>query len=98
MTLFYCTTDKVRVSSIFVGVMPLLEFRILEIHSFSALFSYTLEHVELKVCILLCFSVLQIKFECLQFASILELCLFSNLEYCKYSFLHFSLIRFDILS
>ena len=49
-------------------------------------------------CILLCFSVLQIKFECCQFASILELCLFSNLEYCKYSFLHFSLTRFDILS
>ena len=43
-------------------------------------------------------SVLQIKFECRQFASILELCLFSNLEYCKYSFLHFSLTRFDILS
>ena len=34
MTLFYCTTDQVRVPSIFVGVMPLLELRILEIHSF----------------------------------------------------------------
>ena len=34
MTLFYCTTDQVQVSSIFVGVMPLLELRILEIHSF----------------------------------------------------------------
>ena len=34
MTLFYCTTDQVRVSSIFVGVMPLLELRILKIHSF----------------------------------------------------------------
>ena len=34
MTLFYCTTDQVRVSSIFVGVMPLLELRILEIQSF----------------------------------------------------------------
>ena len=34
-SLFYCTTDQVRVSSIFVGVnMPLLELRILEIHSF----------------------------------------------------------------
>ena len=31
LTLFYCTTDQVRVSSIFVGVMPLLEIRILEI-------------------------------------------------------------------
>ena len=34
MTLFYCTTDQVRVSSIFVGVMPLLELTILKIHSF----------------------------------------------------------------
>ena len=37
MTLFYCTTDQVRVSSIcvnFVGVLPHLELRILEIHSF----------------------------------------------------------------
>ena len=34
MTLSYCTTDQVRVSSIFVGVMPLLELRILKIHSF----------------------------------------------------------------
>ena len=34
MTLFYCTTEQVQVSSIFVGVMPLLELRILKIHSF----------------------------------------------------------------
>ena len=34
ITLFYCTTDQVRVSSIFVGVMPLLELTILKIHSF----------------------------------------------------------------
>ena len=34
MTLFYCTIDQVWVSSIFVGVMPLLELRILKIHSF----------------------------------------------------------------
>ena len=33
-TLFYCTTDQVRVSLIYVGVMPLLECRILKIHSF----------------------------------------------------------------
>ena len=120
---------------------------------FSALFSFMLWHIELKFCIWLCFTVLQIKFECLQFASIFvgvmplleliileihsfphfsltrfnilswkfvyyfvflyyrsslsvvnlrqflwELCLFSNLEYCKYSFLRFSLTRFDILS
>ena len=139
-------------ASIFVGVMPLCELRILEIHSFpnfsltcfdilSWNFAYdfvllyyrsssnvinlhqflwelchfcNLEYWKYTVFrtfllhpltywaeslhILLCFSVLQIKFECRQFASILELCLFSNLEYCKYSFLHFSLTRFDILS
>ena len=34
MTLFYCTIDQVWVSSIFVGVMPLLELRILKIHNF----------------------------------------------------------------
>ena len=57
MTLFYCTTDQVRVSSIasiFVGVMPLLELRILEIHSFSALFSSILLHIDLKFFIWLC--------------------------------------------
>ena len=110
-------------ASIFVGVMPLLELKILEIHSFphfsltcfdilrwnfaydfvllyyrsssnvvnlrqflwelcpfwnlnywkytvSALFSYMLWHIELKFCIWLCFTVLQIKLECRQFASI----------------------------
>ena len=56
--------------SIFVGVMPLLECRILKIHSFSAFFSYTLTHIELKFCIWLCFTVLQIKFECRQIPSI----------------------------
>ena len=35
LNLFYCTRDQVGVSSIFVGVMPLLELRILEIYSFS---------------------------------------------------------------
>ena len=36
MTLFYCTSDQVwvSISKIFVGVMPLLSLRILEIHSF----------------------------------------------------------------
>ena len=32
---FLWTFDQVRVSSIFVGVMPLVELRILEIHSFT---------------------------------------------------------------
>ena len=38
MTLFYYTTDQVWVLSIFVGVMPLLELRILKTHSFPHFF------------------------------------------------------------
>ena len=53
---------------IFVGVMPLLEYWILKIQ-FSAFFSYTLWHIELKFCISLCFTVFQIKFECCQLSS-----------------------------
>ena len=84
---------------IFVGVMPLLECRILKIQ-FSALFSYTLWYIELKFCIWLCFTVLQIKFECCQFPSIfvgvMPLLELRILE--KYSFPHFSLICYDISS
>ena len=54
---------------IFVGVMPLLEFRILKTQ-FSALFFYMPWHIELTFYILVCFTVLQIKFECCQFPSI----------------------------
>ena len=57
-------------------------------------------HIELKVCIWLCFTVLQIKFECYEFASIgvgvmplLELRILTI-----HSFPHFSLTCFDILS
>ena len=71
MILFYCTTDQVRVLSICVNFCwsyAPLECRILKIQ-FSALFSYTLWHIELKSCIWLCFTVLQIKFECCQLLS-----------------------------
>ena len=44
-------------------------------------------HIELKFCIWLCFTVLQIKFECRQF--LWELCPFWNSEYWKYSLPHF---------
>ena len=67
---------------------------------FSALFSYMLWHIELKFCIWLCFTVLQIKFECHQFAlmfvgvmPLLELRILKI-----HSFPHFSLSCFDILS
>ena len=86
-------------ASIFVGVMPLLELKLLEIQ-FSALFSYMLWHIELKFCTWLCSNVLQIKFECRQFVSIfvgvmplLELRILQI-----HSFPHFSLTCFDILS
>ena len=83
-------------ASMFVGVMPLLELRILEMHSFPH-FSLTPFNI-LSWMFAYYFVFLNYRSECRQFASFLELCLFSNLEYCKYSFLHFSLTRFDILS
>ena len=67
---------------------------------FSALFSYMLWHIELKCCIWLCFTVLQIKFECRQFASsfvgVMPLLELRILEI--HSFPHFSLTPFNILS
>ena len=67
---------------------------------FSALFSNMLWHIELKFCIWLFLTVLQIKFECRQFGSIfvgvmppLELRILEI-----HSFPHFSLTSFDILS
>ena len=67
---------------------------------FSALFSYMLWHIELKFCIWLCFTVLQIKFECRKFASIfvgvMPLLELRILEI--HSFPHFSLTPFNILS
>ena len=73
MTLFYCTTEQVRVSTISVNFCwsyaPFGTYNT-ENTQFSALFSYTLWHIELKFCIWLCFTVLQIKFQCCQFPSI----------------------------
>ena len=70
------------------------------VRPFSALFSYMLWHIELKFCIWLWFIVLQIKFECRQFASMfvgvmppLELRILEI-----HSFPHFFLACFDILS
>ena len=58
MTLFYCTTDQVRVSSICVNFCgsyaPFGTSNIVNTQ-FSALFSYMLWHIELKFCIWLCF-------------------------------------------
>ena len=67
---------------------------------FSALFSYMLWHIALKFCIWLCFTVLQIKFECHQFPSIfvgvMPLLKLRILQI--HSFLHFSPTCFNVLS
>ena len=157
LTLFYCTTDQVRLSSIsvnfslgvmplleckllkihsfphfsltcfdilswnfafdfillyyrsslsvvnfcqfFLGVMPLLELRILEIHSFP-LFSLTCFDISSWNFAWLCFTVLQIKFQCCQFPSIfVGVMPLLELRILKInSFPHFSLTRFNILS
>ena len=103
MTLFYCTTDQVWVSSICVNFCRSyapFELQTLTNMQFSTLFSYMLWHIDLKFCIWLCFTVLQIKFECLQFASIfvgvMPLLNFKLLQIC--SFPHFSPTCFDILT
>ena len=68
---------------------------------FSALFSYTLWHIELKFCIWLSFNILNSSLSVVNLRQYLkELCLFLNLEYRKYavshSFPHFSPTCFDI--
>ena len=103
MTLFYCTTDQVWVSSISVqccaSYAPFVTYNTGNTQ-FSALFSNMLWHIELKLCIRLCYNVLQIKFECRKFASIfvgvMPLLELTILEI--HSFPHFSLTCFDILS
>ena len=55
-----------------VRVSVRLSVRPVSVRPFSALFSYMLWHVELKLCTWLSFNVLQIKFECRRFASIFE--------------------------
>ena len=89
-------------ASSFVGVMPLLELILLEIHSFPHFSLTCLWHIELKFCTWLCSNVhvLQIKFECRQFASsfvgVMPLLELKLLEI--HSFPHFSLTCCDILS
>ena len=73
MTVFYSTTDQVRVLSIcgnFCTSYAPFGTKNTGNTQFSALFSYKLWHIELKFCIWSCFTLLQIKFECPQFVSI----------------------------
>ena len=101
-TLFHRITDQVRVSICINSCGSYAPFGTSNTGNtqFSALFSYMLWHIELKVCIWLCFTVLQIKFECCQFASIgVGVMPLLELRILKiHSFPHFSLTCFDILS
>ena len=103
MTLFNYTTDQVRVSSISVNFCrsyaPFGTWNTGNTQ-FSALFSSILWHIELKFYTWLCFTVLQIKLECRQFASIfVEVMPLLGLRKLEiHSFPHFSLTCFDILS
>ena len=101
MILFYCTTDQVRVLSIcvhFCWSYAPFGMWILKIHSFPHFSLTMLSHIELKFCVSLCFTVLQIKFECCQllsnFVGVMPLLELRILEI--HSFLHFSLTCFDI--
>ena len=87
--------------SVRVSVRPTLRPSVrVSVRQFSTLSSNMLWHIELKFCIWLCFTVLQIKFKCRQFASsfvgVMPLLELRILEI--HSFLHFSLTCFDILS
>ena len=82
MTLFCWTTDQVRVSSIFVGVIPLLDLRILEVHIFP---HFSLTCFDIFSCnFAYDVTVLQIKFECRQFALIFVVRILE-----MHSFMHF---------
>ena len=73
MTLFYCTTDQVRVLTTCVNFcLSYAPFGTQNTKNtqFSALFSYMLWHIELKCCTWICFTEKQIKFKFRQFASI----------------------------
>ena len=86
-------------ASIFVGVMPLLELRILKIHSlpYFSLTCYEIMSWNFEYIFVLLYyrSSLSLVNLC-QF--VWELCPFWNIEYWKYSFPLFSLTCFDILS
>ena len=102
-TLFYSTTDQVRVLSISVNFWELCPFWNLEYWKYTVFphfFSYMLWHIELKFCIWLCFTILQSKFQCRQFPSIFDgvIPLLELRILKRHSFTHFYLTRFDLLS
>ena len=87
-------------TSIFVGVMPLLELRILEIHSFPHFSVTSFDILSWNFAYYFVFTFLQIKFECRQIASI-SVGVMPLLEpgiLKIHSFPHFSHTFFDIMS
>ena len=101
MTLFYCTTDQVRVSSIFVWVMPLLELRILKIYSFPHFFLTCFDLLSWKfayaIMALFYWNKDQLRLSSICVNFLWELCPFWNFEYLKYA-VYFSVTCFGILS
>ena len=99
-TLLQIKFECCQFPSIFVGVLPLLELKILEIHSFPHFSLTCFDISKLKFCIWLCFTVLQIKFQWRQFPSMFDGVIpLLELRILKiHSFPYFSLTRFDILS
>ena len=86
-------------ASIFVGVMPLCELRILEIHSFPHFSLTCVDILSWNIAydfVLLYYRSSSSVVNLRQF--LWELCPFLNLEYWKYSFPHFFLTPFNILS
>ena len=103
MTLFYCTTDQVRVSSICVNFCRSYApfgTQNTENIQFSALFSDMLWLIELKFCTWLCFTEIKINYECRQiesiFVGVMPLLELWILEI--HSFPHFSLTCFGKFS
>ena len=85
--------ECLQLPSIFAGVISYAPFVLhtLTDMQFSAHFSYMLWHIELKFCIWLCFTLLQIKFECRKFCQfLLELRPFAVLGYICWSYVPFA--------
>ena len=97
----YARRDVLWYGDVRPSVRPSVRLSVrVSVRPFSALFSYMLWHIELKFCTWLCSNVLQIKFECRQFASsfvgVMPLLELRLLEI--HIFPHFSLTCFEILS
>ena len=71
LTVIQNNCECCQFESIFEGAMPHLELIVLKMHSFLH-FSPTCFSILSCFCILLCLTVIQIKFECCQFASVFE--------------------------